>query len=58
MKVNEFHLRSINSLLGEAFANGKHNFSLVFLLIANADAVLILLGACGSEGMDEIDLNR
>jgi hypothetical protein len=57
VEVHELHLRPIDALLGEALARGKHYFGLVLLLVADGDAIPILLVAGGAEGVDEVELD-
>lgn len=54
VKVNEFHLRTIDGLLCKTFANREDDLRFVLLLVANADTVAVSLGTGRAERMDEV----
>lgn len=48
------HFWSIDRLLRDGLPDGKDNFDFVFILLADAHAVVVLLAASRPESMNEI----
>lgn len=57
-KGNEIHLWAIDEFFGEDFADGEGDFGLVFVLVADGDAVLVAVAAGGAEGMHQLKFYR
>ena len=54
MKLYEIHLSSIDWFPHDGPAYRVHDFCLIFLLVANSDAILVHFRAGGPEGMDKV----
>lgn len=53
LERNEVHLRSVDQFLGEDLADGECDFGLVFVLVADGDAVGVVLAAGRAEGVQQ-----